>query len=107
MIGVSVPAVALWKAKVADEQALDTGTKQEGSLFSIETFALKLSSGVGALIAGLALDIIGLNTGQLPSEVGLQPLVGLALTMLLGVCPFLVFGWQVAKKICGTDNLTD
>lgn len=45
-------------ADVADENELRTGRRQEGVFFATSSFSGKFASGVGSLIAGLALDLI-------------------------------------------------
>lgn len=44
---------------VADEHEFRTGRRSEGVVFSIRTFAIKATSGVGGLIGGFGLDWIG------------------------------------------------
>ena len=46
-------------ADVADEHEYRTGRRAEGLVFSIRTFALKATGGLGGLIGGFGLDIIG------------------------------------------------
>jgi GPH family glycoside/pentoside/hexuronide:cation symporter len=46
---------------IADEHELHHGKRQEGIYFSTFSFAAKCTSGIGNLIAGIALDIIGLS----------------------------------------------
>ena len=44
---------------VADEHEFRTGRRSEGVVFSIRTFAIKATSGIGGLIGGFGLDWIG------------------------------------------------
>ena len=44
---------------IADEHELNTGNRSEGLIFSIRTFAIKLTSGVGGLLGGFGLEFIG------------------------------------------------
>ena len=46
-------------ADVADEHEYRTGRRAEGLVFSIRTFALKATGGLGGLIGGFGLEIIG------------------------------------------------
>ena len=46
-------------ADVADEHEYRTGRRAEGIVFSIRTFALKATGGLGGLIGGIGLEIIG------------------------------------------------
>jgi Na+/melibiose symporter-like transporter len=50
-------------ADIADEHELATGRRQEGIFFGVVSFSGKAASGVGSLIAGVALDVIGWPTG--------------------------------------------
>ncbi|MGE0821001.1 MAG: MFS transporter [Candidatus Binatia bacterium] len=64
--------VASMIADIVDEHELTTGKRQEGLFFSAVTFADKATSGVGGLIAGVALDLIafpkGVAVGAVPPE---------------------------------------
>jgi len=50
-------------ADVADENELRTGQRQEGVFFATSSFSGKFASGVGSLIAGVALDLINWPRG--------------------------------------------
>lgn len=56
-------------ADVADEHELNTGRRQEGIFFAARTFAMKLSTGLGHILAGAAIDIIQFPTHAKPGEV--------------------------------------
>jgi Na+/melibiose symporter-like transporter len=45
-------------ADVADQNELQTGRRQEGVFFATSSFSGKFASGIGSLIAGVALDLI-------------------------------------------------
>ena len=57
---------------VADDHEYRTGHRSEGVVFSIRTFAMKATSGVGGLIAGFGLDLISFpkqaEVGAVPEE---------------------------------------
>ncbi|HBM82782.1 MAG TPA: sugar transporter, partial [Halieaceae bacterium] len=53
-------------ADLTDEHELDHGVRQEAGFFSVINFVSKLSTVAGPLYGGLALDIIGLETGMRP-----------------------------------------
>jgi GPH family glycoside/pentoside/hexuronide:cation symporter len=44
---------------IADEHELNTGNRSEGLIFSVRTFAIKLTGGLGGLLGGFGLEIIG------------------------------------------------
>lgn len=50
-------------ADVVDEQEFDSGKRQEGMFFASTYFAGKASSGIGAIVAGVALDLISWPRG--------------------------------------------
>lgn len=56
-------------ADIADEHELNTGRRQEGVFYAARTFFLKMSSGLGHVVAGAALDLIHFPTGAKPGEV--------------------------------------
>ena len=56
-------------ADIADEHELNTGRRQEGVFYAARTFFLKMSSGLGHVVAGVALDIIQFPAGAKPGEV--------------------------------------
>lgn len=66
ILGISVLSAL---ADIADEHELTTGRRQEGIFYSARTFFGKLTSGLGHLIAGVAMDIIAFPTGVKPGEV--------------------------------------
>lgn len=56
-------------ADVADEHELNTGRRQEGVFYAARTFFSKLSTGLGHILAGFAIDIIQFPTHAKPGEV--------------------------------------
>jgi Na+/melibiose symporter-like transporter len=50
-------------ADVADDYELTTGRRQEGIFYSARTFVSKMTSGLGLLIGGIAIDVINWPTG--------------------------------------------
>lgn len=44
---------------IADDHELKTGRRSEGVVFSVRTFAMKATAGLGGMIGGFALEIIG------------------------------------------------
>ena len=54
---------------IADEHELTAGVRSEGTLFAARTLFSKLSSGLGHLLAGVALDVIQFPTKAHPGEV--------------------------------------
>ncbi len=56
-------------ADVADEQELLSGRRQEGVFYSARTFFGKATSGLGHLVAGIAIDVIGFPVGAEPGSI--------------------------------------
>ena len=65
-------------ADVADEHELETGRRQEGMFYAARAFFGQVSSGLGHLLAGIALDVIAFPTGAKPGTVPLEKLTQLA-----------------------------
>jgi Na+/melibiose symporter-like transporter len=74
-------------ADVADEDALRCGRRREGVFFGASSFVSKLVFGLGAQIAGLIVDLVGLVPGTDPAEVTDRVVrdLGLASAIALGV----------------------
>lgn len=56
-------------ADIADEQELQTHRRQEGIFYSARSFFGKASSGLGHLLAGIAIDVIDFPVGAEPGTV--------------------------------------
>jgi glycoside/pentoside/hexuronide:cation symporter, GPH family len=56
-------------ADIADEQELMTGRRQEGIFYAARSFFAKASSGLGHLLAGIAIDVIAFPVGAKPGTV--------------------------------------
>jgi Na+/melibiose symporter-like transporter len=56
-------------ADIADEHELETGRRQEGVFYAARTFFGKLTSSLGHLLAGIAIDVIGFSPGAQPGSV--------------------------------------
>ncbi|MBD3648448.1 MAG: MFS transporter [Pseudomonadales bacterium] len=56
-------------ADVADDHELNTGRRQEGIFYASRSFFAKASSGLGHLIAGIALDVINFPEGAEPGTI--------------------------------------
>src|SRR5574338_555835 len=78
-IGITVSSML---ADVADETELATGKRQEGMLSATISFTAKATSGVGGLVAGVALDLIGFPRGAAPGTV--EPAKVAALGLAVG-----------------------
>lgn len=86
-------------ADLTDEHELDHGVRQEAGFFSVINFVSKMATVAGPLYGGLALDIIGLETGMRPGEVPLDTLHGLVYALGLGVIPALLVALWIISRI--------
>lgn len=88
-------------ADIADEHELDTRKRQEGIFFAAASFSAKATSGIGTLMAGIALDIINWPRGphiQTADDVPVQALADLG--MLYGP---VVAGFAVVSVFCAAQ----
>ncbi len=66
--------VASMMGDMADEHELRVGARQEGVYFAAFSFAGKCTGAIGPLVAGLAIDLVGLDPKSTPGEVPAQVL---------------------------------
>lgn len=62
-----------------DQHYLDTGKREEGLFFAARAFATKASYGIGAFLAGIALEIIAFPKEAAPQDVPAEAVWNLAL----------------------------
>jgi len=91
-------------ADLTDEHESTSGKRQEGSFYSVLSFAAKLATAAGPLYAGIALDAIGLTEGMMPGEVEQGALTALVWAMGIGIVPLLVIAWRFALKVSMTEE---
>jgi Na+/melibiose symporter-like transporter len=78
-------------ADIADEHELNTGRRQEGIFYAARSFFAKASSGLGHLLAGIAIDVIGFPVGAEPGTVAADTLFKLGLVDgPIGIVPGLI-----------------
>ena len=80
-LGIAVLTISVMSAlaDIADEHELTTGRRQEGMFFAARAFFAQLASGLGHLIAGVAIDVIGFPQGAKPGSVPADVLFQLGL----------------------------
>ncbi len=61
-------------ADIVEENELRYGRREEGLFFAARTFALKATSGIGTLLAGIILQVIQFPRGVAPGEVPAEAL---------------------------------
>lgn len=74
-------------ADIADENELRFGARQQGILYSTQTFFSRIQQAVGAALAGWALTLIAFPKGALPGHIPLPVLHGLAGAFVLSTIP--------------------
>ncbi len=73
LIGVQASVtVASMMGDIADEHELKHGRRQEGIYFGSYAFSQKCTTGLSTLVAGMAIDLIGLQPGADPHAVAPQ-----------------------------------
>jgi Na+/melibiose symporter-like transporter len=66
-------------ADIADEHELKTSRRQEGIFYAARSFFAKASSGLGHLLAGIAIDVIDFPVGAEPGTVDAETIFKLGL----------------------------
>lgn len=66
-------------ADVADEQEVISGRRQEGMFYAARSFFAKASSGLGHLLAGIAIDVIHFPVGAEPGTIAASTVLKLGL----------------------------
>ena len=80
VISISI-IIASMVADIVDENELATGRRQEGVFASAIAFAAKATSGVGGLMAGIALDLIAFPRGTASGDVDPDKVTALGLVV--------------------------
>jgi Na+/melibiose symporter-like transporter len=102
-MGVAIVAKNAMLADVTDEHEWRYGARQEGIYFSSYLFAEKAVSGVGIVLAGLALEYLGLESSATPDTVpagvvqGLGILFGPATFVVLFLPIALLLGYRITR----------
>jgi Na+/melibiose symporter-like transporter len=93
-VGGAWPAVlsGAMLADLADEHELDHEHRREGIFFGSYAFCVKASSGLGGVLAGIAIDAIGLTPGAKPGSLASETVEGLGYVYGPGLIPIAVIG---------------
>jgi len=93
-------------ADIVEESELKTGRREEGLFFAARTFAAKATSGIGTLMAGVALDLIHFPRGDAPGTVPTEAVFNLGLIYgpLLMVFYLLALGSMCFYRITRTKH---
>jgi Na+/melibiose symporter-like transporter len=91
-------------ADIVDEHELNTGRRQEGVFYSARTFFAKLTNSIGAIIAGIALDIIEFPVGKAAGKIDPDKIYALGLldgpfAMVWGLIAAAIYaGYQLDER---------
>ncbi|MDY5278977.1 glycoside-pentoside-hexuronide (GPH):cation symporter [Sharpea porci] len=99
--GMLMVLTTIFLANTVDYGEYKNGRRDESVIFSMQTFVVKLASGVAALIAALALAIFRFGNSSQSAHVvkmATSSIVGLRMTMTLIPIAGLVFGILFFKK---------
>jgi GPH family glycoside/pentoside/hexuronide:cation symporter len=77
-------------ADIADENELRFGARQQGILYSTQTFFARIDQAIGAALAGWALTVIAFPANAVPGQVSQPVLQGLALAFVASTIPGLL-----------------
>ncbi len=95
-------------ADMADENELRFGERQEGVLFSTQTFFARLDQAVGAALAGGVLTLVAFPKSAVPGHVAAPVLAGVALAYIVSTVPGLAAAaayLRYAATRAGLDQL--
>ena len=90
---------ASFAADVIDEIELDSGKRREGVVFSVGAFISKTTIGIGAFIAGIVIEVVGIQSTSIPGQVGAGVLQSLGWFTLLIVVGFAVIGFFFTTQL--------
>ena len=94
-------------ADILDEQEVATGKRQEGVVFAAGAFVQKATTGAGAFLAGIVIDLAGLKPGSAPGTVEagiLQSLGWFTLVMTAGLA-LIAFVFNTRLRLGRDDHI--
>lgn len=86
-------------ADILDEQELASGVRQEGVFFAANAFALKATTGIGLLVAGIIIDLSGVRTGSEPGTVPTDILNALGSFTAVAIFLFCMIAYLFFRRI--------
>lgn len=100
--GILTVLTTVFLSSTVDYGELQTGHREESVIFSMQTFVVKLASGVAVFLTGIGLDLIGLvgntNEGETIVQQSAATLTGLRLLMTIIPIIGLVIAFIVFSK---------
>ncbi len=86
-------------ADILDEHEVDTGRRQEGVFFAANAFVLKATTGLGTLLAGIAIDLAGIAPGSEPGTIPEPALNSLGLLYVVLTTAMCVASFGFTRRI--------
>ena len=100
--GVLNVLLTIFLSDSVDYGELKNGTREESVIFSMQTFTVKLASGVAAFLSGVAIDMIGLDTEAAAQSAA--TLNGLRIWMTIPSAVILIAAFLVFKRFYRLDD---
>lgn len=102
--GLATVLTTVFLADSVDYGEWKTGRRNESVIFSMQTFVVKLASAISVLVAGVGIDLIGLDTEAAVQTAG--TLLGLRVLMILvPIVGLLVSIFYFRKKYALTEEM--
>lgn len=98
IVALQVISISLM-ADILDEQEHKTGLRQEGVFFAALSFIGKATTGAGALLAGIVVDVAGIGPGMAPGEVSDTSLLTLGWFLISIIFTLAVIAYFFARGI--------
>ena len=96
-IGMLNVVVTIFLANTVDYGELKNGRRDESVIFSMQTFVVKLASGIAALIASIVLAVTSINDDSVDAVISAGSRMGLRMSMTIIPIVVLVIGLVVFK----------
>ena len=99
--GILNVSLTVFLSDTVDYGEYKNGTRDEAVIFSMQTFTVKLASGLAVFIAGVVIDLVGLDVDAQVQTA--QTLAGLRLWMTIPSIILLLIGIVIYKKFYRLD----
>lgn len=105
IVGMQVLAASL-AADIIDEQQAATGRRQDGVVFAAGAFVQKATTGAGALLAGIVIDLAGINAASVPGSVeeGILQSLGWFTLAMTGGLALIAFFFNTRLRLGRSDH---
>jgi melibiose permease len=100
--GILNVLLTIFLSDSVDYGEVKNGSREESVIFSMQTFTVKLASGVAAFLSGIAIDMVGLDSNAVSQSAA--TLSGLRIWMTIPAALILVVAFIVFKKFYQLDD---